>query len=127
MRKGDQWIQVAANAGGDNDSITFYTFKAVAVSAMKQEMEATAGSIASALETSGRMALYGIDFATNSAAVTPESDKTLTEIATLLKDRPEWKITVEGHTDNVGDTKPVQDNANEEGRAKNRRVELVKR
>src|SRR5947209_1297205 len=41
-RKGDQWIQVASSAGGDNNSITFYTFKAVAVSAMKQDMEATA-------------------------------------------------------------------------------------
>jgi len=80
-----------------------------------------------------------------------------------LKNQPDWKITVEGHTDNIGakganqllsqkraeavvawlgshevdrgrlaaaglgDTKPVQDNATEEGRAKNRRVELVKR
>ena len=163
MRKGDQWIQVTANSGGDNDGVTFYTFKAIAVSLMKQDMEATAEAIASELQTSGRMALYGIQFATNSAAITSESDKVLGEIATLLKNQPDWKITVEGHTDNVGakaankalsqkraesvvawlgdhavdrsrlaaagfgDTKPVQDNTSEEGRAKNRRVELVKR
>ena len=163
MRKADQWIQVTSNAGGDNNGITFYTFKAVAVSAMKQDMVATAEAIASELETSGRMALYGINFATNSAVIAPESDKVLAEIAALLKNQPEWKITVEGHTDSVGaksanqalsqkraeavvawlssqqvdrarlaaagfgDTKPVQDNATEEGRAKNRRVELVKR
>jgi len=162
-RKGDQWIQVYSSPGGDNNSITFYTLKAVAVMAMKQEMEATAEAIASELQTSGRMALYGINFATNSAAITPESDKVLGEIATLLKNQPDWKITVEGHTDNVGakaanqtlsqkraesvvawlgnhevdrarlaaagfgDTKPVQDNTTEEGRAKNRRVELVRR
>ena len=87
----------------------------------------------------------------------------LAEIAKLLQSQPEWKITVEGHTDNVGakaanqalsqkraesvvawlgahqinrarlsaagfgDTKPLQDNGTEEGRLKNRRVELVKR
>lgn len=163
MRKADQWIQVSSNAGGDNNSITFYTFKAIAVSAMKQEMEATAEVIASELQSSGRMALYGINFATNSALITPESDKVLTEIVTLLKNQPDWKITVEGHTDNIGvksanqllsqkraeavvswlsthgvdrprlaaagygDTKPVQENATEDGRSKNRRVELVKR
>ena len=162
-RKADQWVQVSASVGGDNNSVTSYTFKAIAVSAMKQEMEATAEAIASELQSSGRMALYGINFATNSAAITPDSDKVLAEIAKLLKDQPEWKITVEGHTDNVGakaanqalsqkraeavvtwlsaheidrtrlaaagfgDTKPVQDNATEEGRQKNRRVELVKR
>ena len=164
MRKVDQWVQVSAYPGGDNNSITFYTFKAVAVSAMKQEMEATAEAMASELQTSGRMALYGINFATNSAAISSEtSDKVLGEIVTLLNNQPTWKITVEGHTDNVGakaanqtlsqkradavvtwlaahqiardrlaaagfgDTKPLQDNATEEGRAKNRRVEIVKR
>lgn len=163
MRKGDQWIQVYSSVGGDNNSITFYTLKSVLVSAMKQEMEATADAIANELQSSGRMALYGIQFATNSATITAESDQTLGEIATLLKNQPEWKITVEGHTDNIGqkaanqtlsqkraeavvawlsshevdrgrlaaagfgDTKPVQDNGTDEGRAKNRRVELVKR
>src|SRR6187399_2562546 len=57
-RKADQWVQVSASVGGDNNSVTFYTFKAIAVSAMKQEMEATAEAIASELQSSGRMALY---------------------------------------------------------------------
>ncbi len=163
MRKADQWIQVTSNVGGDNNSITFYTLKAVAVSGMKQDMEASAEAIASELQASGRIALYGITFATNSAEITPASDAILGGIAALLKNQPEWKITVEGHTDNAGakganqalsqkraeavvtwlsnqgvdrarltatgfgDTKPVEDNATEEGRLKNRRVELVKR
>ena len=163
VRKADQWIQLESHSGGDNDSVTFYEFKAVAVKAMTQDMDATAEGIAGELQTSGRMALYGIGFATNAAAITPESGKVLTEIVVLLKNQPDWKITVEGHTDNVGakganqtlsqkraeavvawltnqgvdanrlaaagfgDTKPVQDNATVEGRAKNRRVDLVRR
>ncbi len=163
MRKADQWIQLSSSSGGDNDSTTFYTFRSVAVSAMKQEMEATAEAMTSELQTSGRMALYGINFATNSAGINPESDKVLSEIASLLKNQPTWNITVEGHTDNVGakpanqalsqkraeavaawlathgvarprlvaagfgDTRPLQDNSIDEGRLKNRRVELVKR
>lgn len=81
----------------------------------------------------------------------------------MLKANPDFKIAIDGHTDNVGDAKsnkklsearahavmnavvaqgidskrliaawfgmeqPVADNRTEEGRAKNRRVELVKR
>ena len=87
---------------GDNNSLTTYTLKTVTVSAMKQEMEATAAAIASELQSSGRMALYGINFATGSATITPDSDKFLAEIVTLFKNQPDWKIIVEGHTDNVG-------------------------
>ena len=57
LRKGDQWIQVTSSVGGDNNSITFYSFNAVAVSTMKQDMEATAEAIASELQSSGRMAI----------------------------------------------------------------------
>jgi len=93
----------------------------------------------------------------------PDSENALGEIAKMLKQNPDVKLSVEGHTDNVGAAaanqtlsekraqavgrmayraqcrsrtpegpkagdraKPVADNSGEEGRAKNRRVELVK-
>jgi OmpA-OmpF porin, OOP family len=39
---------------------------------------------------------------TGSDAIRQESAPTLKEIGTMLKDHPELKLTIEGHTDNVG-------------------------
>ena len=55
-----------------------------------------------ALSTSGRVATQGIYFDTGSDRVRPESSPTLKEIGTMLKDHPDLKLTIEGHTDNVG-------------------------
>jgi outer membrane protein OmpA-like peptidoglycan-associated protein len=55
-----------------------------------------------ALSTSGRVATQGIYFDTGSDRIRPESTPTLKEIGTMLKDHPELKLTIEGHTDNVG-------------------------
>lgn len=108
------------------------------------------------------MAIYGIYFDTNSAEIKPESKPALEEIGKLLRNNPDLKLLVVGHTDNVGDfdfnlqlsqrraeavvralvreqgvavsrlrshgvsfAAPVATNDDEEGRAKNRRVELV--
>lgn len=120
--------------------------------------------MAKALASDGRISLYGIYFDFNKSAVKPESGPTLEQIAALLKAQPKLRLSVVGHTDNVGDAdynlglsqrraaavvaalvedhgidasrlepsgagmgKPVASNGSEEGRAKNRRVELVKR
>jgi OOP family OmpA-OmpF porin len=120
-------------------------------------------SIYDALSTTGRWTTQGILFETGKSDVKPESTPTLKEIAATLKQHPDLKVEVQGHTDNVGkpdanlklsqaradavkqvltseygvdasqltakgygDTKPAADNKTAEGRANNRRVELVK-
>lgn len=135
----------------------------IQVSPMKQNMVLVkADEMAKKIAIDGRIALYGIYFDTDKATLKPESDSTLQEIATLLKQDSKLTLHVVGHTDNTGSFShnlelskhradavktalsekfgiaadrltsngvaslaPVASNANEEGRAKNRRVELV--
>jgi len=128
--------------------------------AMKQDIQAN--EMFDALNKDGYIALY-INFETGKADIKPESQKIIDQIVQMMKDNPDLKISVEGHTDNVGtpqsnqtlsenrakavmnaiiakgidksrlsskgwgQTKPIADNKTEEGRAKNRRVELVKK
>ncbi len=56
-----------------------------------------------ALAAAGRVATQGIYFATASDQIRPESSPTLKEIGAMLADHPDLKLTIEGHTDNVGD------------------------
>lgn len=54
------------------------------------------------LSASGRVATQGIYFDTGSDKIRPESSPTLKEIAQMLTEHPDLKLTIEGHTDNVG-------------------------
>jgi outer membrane protein OmpA-like peptidoglycan-associated protein len=56
-----------------------------------------------ALASSGRVSTHGILFATGSAQLQPESTPTLKEIGDMLQQHPDLKLTIEGHTDNVGE------------------------
>ena len=124
--------------------------------------EITADAMYDALNKDGFMALY-INFDTGKSDIKPESMPIIDQIAALLKAHADLKISVEGHTDNVGtpasnktlseqraksvmnavvqkgiaagrltavgwgQDKPIADNRSEDGRAKNRRVEIVKK
>lgn len=123
-----------------------------------------AGVLERALAGNGcRAPLNGLYFPTGSAQLLPRSRPALDAAAQLLQRHPDWRLAIEGHTDNVGGaaynlalsrrraaavrdalvaqariapsrlsatglglTRPVATNATLEGRAANRRVELVR-
>lgn len=115
------------------------------------------------IEKDGAVDLHAVYFSFGSARLRRESDVTLTAVAEMLKRNPDWRISIVGHTDNVGgdvanlklsrarafavqqslvsrwnvaasrmtsdgfgEGAPVADNASPAGRARNRRVEIVK-
>ena len=49
--------------------------------------------------------VYGIYFAFARADIRPVSDRVLNEIAQVMKKNPEWKLRIDGHTDDIGGDK----------------------
>lgn len=111
----------------------------------------------------GRLIVHGIYFDFNSDRIRTESDPILTELGQALARHPDWTLSINGHTDNVGGdaynlalsvrraaavrralverhgilaerlrsagfgaSSPIEPNDTPEGRARNRRVELVR-
>jgi outer membrane protein OmpA-like peptidoglycan-associated protein len=142
----DLWVYL--HGGGDSISI--------------QVGDAGAQDLAKQLDQDCHVALYGINFDFNKSTLRPDSDPTLEKVLALLRSRPDLKLEVQGHTDNIGADdynlklsdarassvvawlvskgiaadrltahgygmrQPIADNGSDEGRAKNRRVELRK-
>jgi SH3 domain-containing YSC84-like protein 1 len=118
--------------------------------------------VGASLRETGRVTLSNVHFETGKADITADSESALNEAVAALKEHADWKIRVEGFTDNVGgkdanlklssdradavlnwladhgldrarlsskgygEGRPVATNSTEEGRAKNRRVQLVR-
>ena len=58
--------------------------------------------IEQALAKQKKAIVYGIYFDFNSDKIKPESKPVMDEIAAALKDNPDWQLTVNGFTDNIG-------------------------
>ncbi len=118
--------------------------------------------VGNSLRDNGRVTLSNVHFETGKADITADSESALNEAVAALKEHADWKIRVDGFTDNVGtktanlklssdransvlswladhgidrarlsskgfgEDRPVATNSTEEGRAKNRRVQLVR-
>jgi outer membrane protein OmpA-like peptidoglycan-associated protein len=54
------------------------------------------------VEESGDMVLEGINFETNSAVITPDSEPILRKALNTLRTNPDLRVEIQGHTDNVG-------------------------
>ena len=89
---------------GRSDSILFYTDSDTEKQTMFGNFRIAAGGkkLYDALAAEGRVATQGIYFDTGSDRIRGESSATLKEIGTMLTEHPELKLTIEGHTDNVG-------------------------
>jgi outer membrane protein OmpA-like peptidoglycan-associated protein len=68
----------------------------------KTEVKPAPSAIEEQLKEKKKVDIYGIYFDFASDHLKPESTPVLEEIAGVLTSNPEWKLTVSGHTDNVG-------------------------
>jgi outer membrane protein OmpA-like peptidoglycan-associated protein len=66
------------------------------------EVTVDSAAIAKGLESEGKIALYGLQFATDSADLRPDSDATLKQMSDVLHQQPNLNVYIVGHTDNSG-------------------------
>lgn len=154
----DVWVKVVP----DIFSAPAQSYQIVVVERAPLTQVVSASKLWDELDSAGFVTLY-INFDTGRYELKEDGARAVREIVQLLKDNPSLALSIEGHTDNVGDAaankslsenrargvmnaviaagidagrlravgygqeSPIADNRTEEGRAKNRRVELVKR
>lgn len=63
--------------------------------------QAASSQLAKDMDQTGRARIYGINFDTDSDVIKPESKTALDTIVKLAREKPDWKFTIEGHTDST--------------------------
>jgi hypothetical protein len=74
-----------------------------AQTAEEQEKAYRREAMEQALQTKERFDLYGLHFDSDKATIQPESKSLLDDIATALKNFPDWELRIIGHTDSTAD------------------------
>ena len=74
-----------------------------AQTAEEQERSYRREAMEQALQTKERFDLYGLHFDSDKATIQAESKSLLDDIATALKNFPDWRLRIVGHTDSTGD------------------------
>ena len=74
-----------------------------AQTAEEQEKGYRRETMEQALQTKERFDVYGLHFDSDKAAIQPESKSLLDDIATSLKNFPDWRLRIVGHTDATAD------------------------
>ncbi len=74
-----------------------------AQTAEEQERSYRRESMEQALQTKERFDLYGLHFDSDSATIQADSKSLLDDIATSLKNFPDWRLRIVGHTDATAD------------------------
>ncbi len=83
-------------------STTSYTVDEIAYYLTNIRLASGMADTRSKLITEGKLSTTGITFANNSDVITPESSGTIKNIAEAMKQVPDMKVMITGHTDNIG-------------------------
>ena len=91
----EAWVEVRPEDGA-------MAYNLIVVEKQEMAQDVTANDMFEALNRDGHIALY-INFDTGKSTIKPESQKIIDQIAEMMQSNADLKISVEGHTDSVGD------------------------
>jgi len=110
---GMTWVFLSAGDGS-------YNLDIVDEAAFKKQLTFDAEAMMRALDEEGHVAIYGIYFDIDRAVLKLGAEKALIEMVKLMKNNPDLKIEIQGHTDNSGSADYNLD-------LSSRRAEMVKK
>ncbi|MGE0866734.1 MAG: OmpA family protein, partial [Vicinamibacterales bacterium] len=90
------WCRIEAGSNGA------YQLEIVDEAGLDLSLEFDADALLAALATKGEVAIYGILFDVDRAALRPGSGEVVDTIASILTADPTLRLEVQGHTDNTG-------------------------